>query len=427
MRYPRKSLTPLRVLAFFLCACCAQTVFAQSLADKKAATGADWNEPLFSFSGFATAGLVHSTEGEADFLAHDLQKRGAGRNANWSAEVDSRAGVQLDIRPAANWSAVLQVTSEQRYDGAYDPEVEWANIKYQITPDLSVRAGRIVLPLFLHSDSRKVGYAMPWVRPPVEVYSLIPLSRLDGVDASWRQYFGEVGNTFQLIYGKSSARLVEGGELKAEDGWLLKDTLDYGFASLQLSYLRTHGSITSYIPLFNNYRNLAVAVPALAPQVARVINDYEPDNTIFDIFTLGASYNPGKWFVMGEYGLTDTHSVYGKRSAWYGSAGYRIGAFTPYVTYAASRLDSNASDPGVTHPLAATLNARLNDRLSAAPVQKTIALGLRWDCARNVALKAQYDYTDVAPGSPGSLGNESSQYQRGGKFRLYSLAIDVLF
>ena len=90
--------------------------------------------------------------------------------------MDSRVGAQLNARFSPQVSAIVQVTSEQRYDGTYRPEVEWANIKYDVTPDFSIRAGRTVLPSFMVSDYRKVGYATPWVRPPVEVYSLMPLT-----------------------------------------------------------------------------------------------------------------------------------------------------------------------------------------------------------------------------------------------------------
>ena len=303
------------------------------------------------------------------------------------------------------------------------------NVKYQITPDLSVRAGRIVLPIFLHSDSRKVGYAMPWVRPPVELYSLLPLSRITGVDSSWRGYLGSANNTLQVVYGSGSARLpedeVKGGKLDADDGWGVTDTFEYGNTTLRATYLRVHGTITSYNQLFDGYRTYAALVPVLALQTNALIDKYEPNNKIFTVFAIGASYNPGKWFVMGEYGVADTNSLYGKRSGWYMTSGYRIRDVTPYLTYAESHLDSNSYDAGV--PGATTLNAELNTQLSAAPVQKTISVGMRWDCANNLALKVQYDYTDIADGSPGTLDHQTSAYQNGGQFHVYSIVLDFLF
>lgn len=80
--------------------------------------------------------------------------------------MDSRIGGQADARFTSQTSGVIQVISEQREDASYRPEIECANLKYELTPDLSVRVGRFVLGAFMQADSRKVGYSYPWVRPP---------------------------------------------------------------------------------------------------------------------------------------------------------------------------------------------------------------------------------------------------------------------
>lgn len=50
--------------------------------------------------------------------------------------------------------------------------------------DFEVRLCRIESPTFLVSDVRKRGYANLWVRPPIEVYGVQPLTNSDGVDCS---------------------------------------------------------------------------------------------------------------------------------------------------------------------------------------------------------------------------------------------------
>ena len=76
-------------------------------------------------------------------------------------------GLQATANFAPNFSGVVQVITQQRFDDSYVPTIEWANLKYQFTPDLSARIGRIALPTFLVSDYRTVGYAIPWIRTPV--------------------------------------------------------------------------------------------------------------------------------------------------------------------------------------------------------------------------------------------------------------------
>lgn len=415
-------------------------------------------------------GVAHSTEENADFIAQDLQATGAGRGRAWSPDVDSRLGVQLSAQLTPQLSGVLQVVSEQRHDASYNPRVEWANLKYEFTPDFSVRAGRIVLPILMVSDSRKVGYAQPWVRPPVEVYSLIPLTSSDGIDFSYRMHFGEVNNTLQVGIGGTSAATPDGGDAKSKDGWLLSNTLEYGDASFHFAYSRSKLTVEPFKELFNGYRSysanatqlaqaaaqgaaffppLGVLAARAAEEAARanaIAEKYDPDSKRLNIITLGGSYDPGNWFVMAEWAQTDNKSVYGKRQGWFATGGYRFGAFTPYVSYAEAKLKSNQSDPGIgtlpgittgdpridgAIPLlnggAAALNGELNDQLSGAAKQKTITLGVRWDFARNAALKLQYDHSDIGSGSPGTLDHLAPGFEPGGKFEVFSATIDFVF
>lgn len=439
-----KSFLSIACATFFLC----NAAYAQS----------DETTPVFSFNGFGTLGLAHSSEDKADFLANDLQGSGAGRGRSWSPDVDSRIGGQLSARFTPQLSAVLQVVAEQRYDSTYRPQIEWGNIKYAFTPDLSVRVGRIVTSVFLESDSRKVGYAQPWVRPPVEVYSLVPLTNSDGVDINYRLRLGEVTNNFQVGYGSSSADTPDGGKVKAKDAWLISNTLEYGSMTLHAAYSHSKFSLDQFAPLFDGYRRFAGtaaataqnpvvqavfpgAVPGLvqsAAQANALADRYDPDNTTINFLSFGAIYDPGNWFVMAEWGQTDSRSVFGKRDAWYATGGYRWGKFTPYITYAEARLKSPQNDAGITavpggapfaalSDSAALLNANLNEQLAGAPIQKTISIGLRWDVARNTALKLQYDYSHIGDGSPGTLDHQTTGFVPGGSFSVVSATLDFVF
>lgn len=414
----------------------------------------DGGAPSLSFRGFGTIGVAHSTEDQADFLAQDLQGAGAGHGRAWSPDVDSRLGVQLNADITPQLSGVLQVVAEQRHDKSYRPRVEWANLKYEVTPDFNIRAGRIVLPILMVSDSRKVGYAQPWVRPPVEVYSLIPLTSSDGIDMSYRLSFGDVNNTLHVGIGLRdiSAGLPDGGDVIAKDGWVISDTLEYGNASLHVAYARSKVTVEAFRPLFGGYRDYAAGAAALpfglgtqaAADASALTEKYDPDNKRFTILSIGGSYDPGNWFVMAEWAQTESKSVYGKRQGWYATSGYRFGAFTPYVSYAEAKLKSNQSDSGLAalsmtgspfidpfisglNDGAAQLNAKLNEQLSGAAIQKTVSLGVRWDFARNAALKLQYDHSRLGSGSPGTLDHLQPGFEPGGKFEVFSATVDFVF
>ena len=385
--------------------------------------------PAYVFSGFGALGVAHSTEDRADFISSGIRPNGAGYTHDWSFDVDSRIGAQVAATFTPKLSGVLQVILEQRYDDSYAPTVEWANLKYQFTPEFSIRAGRIVLPAFLVSEHRKVGYANPWVRPPVEVYSLVPISSSDGVDASYRVTSGDLTSTFQGSYGASEAKLPNGGgAAKAKDAWSLAYTAEVGNATAHVSYHTAKLSLPSYTPLFDAFRQFGAEGVAIAEQ-------YDVVNKPFAFVGIGGAYNPGRWFAMAEWGATDSNSVLGNRSAWYVSGGYRLGKFTPYASFAQAKADSNTSDPGLTVAAlppflqgpAAGLNAALNTALGSIAVQKTVSIGTRWDFAKNAALKLQLDHTQLGAGSPGTLINLQPNFQTGGKFTVFSAAIDFVF
>ncbi|MDP2031196.1 MAG: porin [Thiobacillus sp.] len=384
------------------------------------ASAGDPDPPMFSFSGFGTLGVVHSSEDKADFTSSLFKPNGAGHTRDWSADVDSLIGAQVTANLTPQLSAILQVISEQNYDNSYRPHVEWANIKYQFTPDFSVRVGRIVLPAFLLSDTRKVGYTYPWVRPPLEVYGLLPVSNSDGLDLSYRLHLGELSNTLQVEVGQKDVKLVNnGGTLEGRGSWGLAYTVEYGPLSARAAYQKTNLTIAPINTFFNAFRQFG-------PQGVALADKYDSAEKPSRHLMIGVSYDPGNWFVMGEWVRAEADSFIGNGTGWYVSGGYRFGTFTPYVTYARANAD-NLSDPGLAAPGAAGLNAALNSLLSTKPVQNTISLGGRWDFMKNADLKLQFDHTDIGAGSSGVLRNLQPGFQLGGKVNVFSATIDFVF
>ena len=388
----------------------------------------DLGAPMFSFSGFGTLGVVHSSEDQADFTSSVFKPNGAGHSHSWSADVDSRLGGQVTANFTSQFSAVVQAIAEQRYDNSYTPEVEWANVRYAFTPDFSVRAGRIVLPGFLVSDYRKVGYANPWVRPPLEVYNLVPISKNDGVDASYRLRFGEFTNTIQATYGSIETKSPDGTKVQGRKQWAIFNTTEYGPLTIHMTYYQSNLTIETTRPLFDAFRQFG-------PQGIAFADKYDCDGKLIQLGSLGASYDPGNWFLIGEWAKRISHCFAGANTAWYVSGGYRFGKFTPYLTYAQVKADSNTSDPGLTVSAlppflagaAAGLNAGLNATLATTPVQKTISVGGRWDFMKNVDLKLQYDHIRIGAGSVGTLTNTQPGFQPGGKVNVFSVAVDFVF
>jgi hypothetical protein len=280
------------------------------------------------------------------------------------------------------------------------------------------------------TDSRKIGYTNPWVRPPVELYGLNPVTSNDGIDASYRLRVGTSSNTFQVTAGWSDTRFPNGtsyGVVKSRDLASFVDTFEHGFVTARANWGRARVSIGAFDPLFEGFR-------AFGAEGAAIADRYEPTDRLITFGSVGASYDPGRFFVMAEWNRTFGNALLTERAARYVSGGYRFGKVTPYLTLAQAEADDR-SDPGLTTsalppPLlgpALGLNAALDRILSAKPVQKTISLGARWDFAKNTAFKLQYDHSSIAAGSSGTLANLQPGFKQGGNFNLLSATIDVVF
>ncbi|MBD8627893.1 hypothetical protein IFT64_13235 [Oxalobacteraceae sp. CFBP 8753] len=417
------------VFATCVLVCTPLQAQAQAQEDAQAADTAPDTAaaPMWKLSGFGTLGVVHSNSREADFSSSILRASGAGVSGSWSPDVDSRLGAQLDVSQGA-WSGVLQVISEQRLNGSYHPRIEWANIKYQMTPDLAVRVGRIALPVFLGAESRKVGYTIPWVRTPVEVYGALPISSSDGVDATWRWNAGAVRHATQVFSGSTDQDLGFGLQIDAENILGLSHSIDYGPLTVRLSAARARLNTDIAADLFAGLRMFGPRGQMLAERYAIV------DKRV-SMISAGASYDPGAWFVTAETGRTRTDSLLGGGTSVYVGAGWRQGAFTPYVGYAQIRADVATSDPGLSleglpPPVAAgaaQINGALNTLLATIPIQTTWSTGVRWDIAADIALKLQFESVRPRGGSRGTLINSTPAFRSDRTTNVTSIALDFVF
>jgi hypothetical protein len=404
------------------------TVIALGLGCSCAARAGQTETPSWSVSGYGTLGAVRSSLRDADFTATTLHPSGAGVSRRWSTDVDTNFGMQLDGRLNRQWSAVLQVVSEQRLDNTYRPKVEWANIKYQVTPELALRAGRIALPIFLTADYRRIGYIYPWVRPPVETYGSLPFTSSDGVDATWRWTAGPVRHASQVFVGHDDIGLLPPLHAVARHIVGLSNSSDWGALNVRVSLIQAEATIDIADPLLTGFR-------AFGPAGVAIAQHYAIDHKMVRFANIGFNYDPGNWFLMGETGTARTNSFLGATRSLYVSAGYRWKALTPYLTHAQVRALSATHDAGL--PLAglppayagaaAQLDAGLGMLLAAIPQQSSDSIGLRWDVAGNAALKMQYDRVTPHDGSRGSLINTTPAFRSEQPSQVTSVALSFVY
>ncbi|WP_426197644.1 hypothetical protein [Massilia sp. DWR3-1-1] len=406
---------------FAMCALTPLCVGAQQIDDSA-------KPPPWRFGAYGSLGVVHSSESAADFSANGINPGRAGASHAYAYDVDSRLAAQVDLMLDAQWSAVLQVVSERDLDHDFTPAVEWANVKYRYSPELSVRLGRIALPIFLIGDYRKASYALPWVRPPVEVYSTLPVSNSDGIDATYSWSAGKVKNISQVSFGGTDLRTTATSRARARQLIGLSNTSVMGFLTVRASAMTTTLTVDIAKPLFDAYRQFGPAGAALAAK-------YDVDSKRTSIGAIGFNCDPGNWFLMGEIGRMNTRSYIGDKTVVYLSGGYRFGDLTPYVTYARARVHQATSDAGLSTaglppqfaPTAAYLNGQLNALLSTIASQRTATAGVRWDVMRDRSLKLQFDRLHPQGGSSGTLINVQPSFRSGHSIYVVSAMLDFVY
>lgn len=376
------------------------------------------SDSMFSFSGFGTVGLTGTTKDGAEYVIPG-QVHGADKTI--SGEVDSKLGLQGTAKFNSQFSATVQVLTKQNGKGNWTPQVEWAFAKWQATPDLAIRAGRMGAPFFAVSDFRDVGYANTWLRPPIDVYGQVPFSHFDGADVNWTTHIAGKTLSLQAIAGKTTN---SPDTVKAEVKKLVGVNATFEVVDgLTLRAGHIQGKLTARSAstelLVNVLRQ--VQFPALADQFHTVDKDASFSG-------VGLNYDQGQWLIAAEYTKRRTDSIVPDTTGWYTTVGYRVGKFTPYATLSQQKTDNSNIDNTVPASLVVgglPLRAVIDGvAASQSTPQKTIALGVRWDAWRNVAVKAQYD--SIKTTGAGQFINAQPGFNNE-RVGVYSVAVDFVF
>jgi hypothetical protein len=151
------------------------------------------------FSGFGTVGLLRGGN-EVLGYRRDLSQDGVFDN-DWSHETDTLLGLQFDLNLTQALDAAMQLVAKERPSNTLGESLEWAFLRYQPTPELTLRGGRLGLDLFMLSEYRNLGFSYLWARPPLEYYGPASYNHFDGADIDY---------TIDLGDGLLSARLFAG-------------------------------------------------------------------------------------------------------------------------------------------------------------------------------------------------------------------------
>jgi hypothetical protein len=342
-----------------------------------------------SFSGFGTVGGTFTSDGKYAYYHSPTEFTGASNSLDVGLE--SRIGVQAVISLDPQWSITAQEVAKLRGNTNFDPGTEWLFAQYQPVPDLKLRLGRVVLPVFLASDVINVGYAVPWFRAPNNVYYTEPFAYLDGGQVLWGHSLGALQLNLEATYGSTENTFSVPG---------------VGLASAKSKSTFNAAVSLSWRDLLVRFSETRLnEVTSLRPSPTQTLNLDLHDH----FHCLGLQYDNGKALLMSEWTKRDEPNLPGANkplaqdTSWYVAAGWRFGKFTPLAIYSVLNVgDSLLTSAGTTH---------------------TWDASLRYDVMRNLDLKLQISRALVANGTYFVVSNPASNQS----VNIYSFGADFVF
>jgi hypothetical protein len=385
-------------------------------------------------SGFGTAAMTLTDTDQAQF-ARPNQASGVGKRAH--PGVDSNFGVQANVGINAWLSFTAQGLVRKDAEDDFGAELAWAFAKAKVSDKLSLRVGRVGLPVFMISDYRNVGYANTMLRPPSEVYAQVPMNSIDGIDATWQQSFGETTVTAQLAFGRVRSPISTGSSvahLDASPMSALNLVAEHGPLTLRVGRADATLTLNDSTPLNGLFEALRATgagyhLAPLAPLADALALKKKKGS--FTSAGLGLDWN--SIVVQTEYAKRKTDSYVNDTASWYLMGGYRIGKFLPYYNHAQNKMDGKVANtipaacppgyPAACTPTLQALSAGVNT-ITVPITQSTDTIGVRWDLYRSLALKLQIDR--VRPtGGTGDLLHPAAGFR--GPVTVGALALDFVF
>ena len=350
---------------------------------------AEEETPPLSLSGFGTLGAVYHDSKGVEFR-RDISEPNGAKGGQLSFAQDSMLGVQATVRPSSQFEATAQLVSRHAIDVDYQPQVTWAYAKFKPEENISLRAGRLGIELYLLGDSAEIGYANLPIRQPDIFYP----RTLDGIDADYTLHLGEGNLRLKGMAGTMVGKLISNGPTYNSAGSKIWGVLaEYtragwtGRISGGHYCLKNEMQEPQYAMLANILRTL--------PNGAEILSSLSLKNRSITYFSAAVAYDAGP--LQGNVNFRTLSSPkWATLHTIFTQLGYRLGDFTPYATYSLQYSDRSLISTGVPWGFSQGMDA-LNQAMAVAQSalkanQSDIGLGVRYDISRTAALKFQVDH-----------------------------------
>ncbi|PVZ71483.1 hypothetical protein [Pelagibaculum spongiae] len=365
----------------------------------------------YELNGFAS--LVASKTNNQKYTFDDISN-------DLNTDQDTALGLQFGFDLTNKSSATIQLVA--RGDDNFDVRTEWAFLAHRFNDNLTLKGGRLKLPIFLISDYRDVGYAYPWIRPPSSIYDtfVVPFANFNGLDLVYRMPVGSMDLSLQAFGGSEEF------------------TGTTGTTPIRLKTEKLYGSsINLSGDIFQLRANVGRLEGPLKDDAGRQVPVLEADVKT-DFFGVALSIDTGSWLWMSEYVQLDhkpgdgrifdtsnntyenISSLYEDFEGWYATLGYRITNNTMlHYTHSAYSSDDVAGTTasGIKFPIGFEGRNR--------------TLGLRQELDNGVALKMEAEYAEAVNNKSAFFtdSNNDTLLPNSGDVNvwIYSIGLDLTF
>lgn len=335
----------------------------------------------------------------------------------WTTVLDSRLGLHGQLAIDDSFSVVGQALLRRNSIDEANWTAPWAYLHWQPDLQYEVLLGRFRHSLFMITDEMDVGYAWPWSRPPVDLYSLVAESNyVDGIKFRYRDSLGDYTAVVESHFGRLKLNREPRIYIQNDKNYGLALSLSNGSLTYRVSLVQAQVTLRS-ARLESLIAQIALQSPAIAEEYA--VSDISPQRYL----NLGLRYEDGSWLVISEASrLWLKNRLLPDKWAYYVTVGKTLNDWTPYLTIAQQNMAGFAAEQRLT---GTTAEAIRQFEISSISEQTTYSAGLRWDLAEGVAVKIQLDSIHQPAGSAGTQGRPLPPGQN--QYLLSTLSLDWVY
>ncbi len=324
---------------------------------------------LFLISLQARAVVIHG------HLTAAMRKPLDIEGTNYSDKLDfqtlSKAGINLSHSLNDDYSFKIQLTSKDNVDN-HKPFVDIARMSYMPNSWFELSAGRLKIPVWMHSEYKDVGHLFPWLQLPDQVYSNNPIDFFNGAQLGFKARPTDLlGVELYLFTGSTNESVKTSPKGYVSPGVVADKTefhfdlenifgtqllINFDYLTLNFSYVQGQDQSFIYSDIHQNL--------GAGNQQVRLRTDANLGQTNF--WSLGAKYLHQDLLIMGEWISFDTESDFFRAyQAYYATVGYTfIDKIMPHLTYVRNTKVSSNRFGDISSSIIAGLNFFHHDNVT---------------------------------------------------------------